>query len=128
MPDEPAGPVNNLANALAQTRRYSAAVKHYRAAVELDPRAGHGSDQYNLGLVLGALEQSDEAIEAFEQAVEIKPDFPYPSALASNMFEMTNNHIYFADHLPRLTDIPQKSSNKKDIEKMLMYFVSKMLS
>ena len=59
--------------------------------------------------------------------LEIKPDFPYPSALASNLFEMTNNHMYFADHLPRLTDIPQKGSNKKDVEEMLLYFVNKLL-
>jgi AcrR family transcriptional regulator len=59
--------------------------------------------------------------------LEIKPDFPYPSALASNLFEMTNNHIYFADHLPRLTEIQAKSSMKEDVEKMLQYFVLKLL-
>ena len=35
----------------------------------------------------------------------IKPDFQYPRALASNLFEMANNHIYFGKHLPRLTDV-----------------------
>ena len=58
---------------------------------------------------------------------EINPKFPYPYALASNLFEMTNNHIYFADHLPRLTEIKNKSSQNEDIEKMLLYFVSKLL-
>jgi AcrR family transcriptional regulator len=62
-----------------------------------------------------------------EVILEIKPDFPYPSALASNLFEMTNNHIYFADHLPRLTEIQAKSSMKEDVEKMLKYFVDKLL-
>jgi len=59
--------------------------------------------------------------------LEINPEFPYPYALASNLFEMTNNHIYFADHLPRLTEIKNKSSQNEDIEKMLLYFVSKLL-
>ena len=59
--------------------------------------------------------------------LEIDPDFPYPSTFASNLFEMTNNHIYFADHLPRLTDIKAKTSKKEDIEKMLLFFVSKLL-
>ncbi len=59
--------------------------------------------------------------------LEINPDFPYPSALASNLFEMTNNHIYFADHLPRLTEIQAKSSMKEDVEKMLQFFVTKLL-
>jgi len=59
--------------------------------------------------------------------LEINPKFPYPQALASNLFEMTNNHIYFADHLPRLTEIKNKSSQNEDIEKMLLFFVSKLL-
>jgi len=66
--------------------------------------------------------------EVSEVILEVKPDFPYPYALASNLFEMTNNHIYFADHLPRLTDIKPKSSMKQDVEKMMQYFVDKLLS
>ena len=60
--------------------------------------------------------------------LEIKPDFPYPHALASNLFEMTNNHFYFADHLPRLTDIGNKQGQKEEVEKMLQYFVYKLLN
>ena len=26
---------------------------------------------------------------------ELSPNFPYPHTLASNLFEMANNHIYF---------------------------------
>lgn len=59
--------------------------------------------------------------------LEVKPDFPYPHALASNLFEMTNNHFYFADHLPRLTDIDNKAGQKEEVEKMLLFFVSKLL-
>ena len=36
---------------------------------------------------------------------EINPAFKYPFSLATNLFEMSNNHIFFAKHLPRLTDI-----------------------
>ncbi len=36
---------------------------------------------------------------------EINPTFKYPFSLATNLFEMSNNHIFFAKHLPRLTDI-----------------------
>ena len=60
--------------------------------------------------------------------LEINPKFPYPSALASNLFEMTNNHIYFADHLPRLTDVKNKGGNKEEIEEMLLYFARKLLN
>ena len=35
----------------------------------------------------------------------INPDFVYPRTLASTLVETANNTIYFAQHLPRLTDI-----------------------
>ncbi len=59
--------------------------------------------------------------------LEVKPDFPYPHALASNLFEMTNTHFYFADHLPRLTDIDNKAGQKEEVEKMLLFFIAKLL-
>ena len=63
-----------------------------------------------------------------EVILEIDPKFPYPAALASNLFEMTNNHIYFADHLPRLTDINNKGPMQEEIEKMLLFYVKKLLN
>ena len=38
----------------------------------------------------------------------INPDFIYPRTLASTLVETANNTIYFAEHLPRLTDIEYK--------------------
>ena len=38
----------------------------------------------------------------------INPDFQYPRTLASTLVETANNTIYFAQHLPRLTDIEYK--------------------
>jgi hypothetical protein len=37
--------------------------------------------------------------------LEINPEFPYPRSVASTLVETANNNIYFASHLPRLTDI-----------------------
>ena len=59
---------------------------------------------------------------------EINSDFKYPFALATNLFEMSNNHIYFARHLPRLTDITVEKDNVKEVENMLNYFANKILS
>ncbi|MGK0390004.1 MAG: AcrR family transcriptional regulator [Maribacter sp.] len=59
--------------------------------------------------------------------LEIKPEFPYPHTLASNLFEMANNHIYFAQHLPRLTDVTVKDDNFDEVEKMLKYFAFTLL-
>ncbi|KAA3631172.1 MAG: TetR/AcrR family transcriptional regulator [Bacteroidetes bacterium] len=59
--------------------------------------------------------------------IEVNPEFPYPHALASNMFEMANNHIYFALHLPRLTDVAVKDGNYDEVQKMLKYFAFSLL-
>ncbi len=58
---------------------------------------------------------------------EINPKFPYPRTLATNLFEMANNHIYFAQHLPRLTDVKVKEDNFEEVEQMLEYFAFNLL-
>ncbi len=59
---------------------------------------------------------------------EVNPQFEYPRALASNLFEMANNHIYFAKHLPRLTDVKVKGEDYSEVEKMLEIFAEKLLA
>ena len=59
---------------------------------------------------------------------EINSEFKYPFSLATNLFEMSNNHIYFAKHLPRLTDITVVKGDLDEVEKMLNYFADKLLS
>jgi hypothetical protein len=59
---------------------------------------------------------------------EINSDFKYPFALATNLFEMSNNHIYFAKHLPKLTDISVKENDVNEVENMLNYFANKLLA
>ncbi len=58
---------------------------------------------------------------------EIDPDFKYPYTLATSLFEMSKDQIYFAKHLPKLTDISVKENDLKDVEAMLNYFVDKLL-
>jgi hypothetical protein len=58
---------------------------------------------------------------------EVNPNFKYPFALATSLFEMSNNNIYFAKHLPRLTDISTKNNEEKEVEEMLNYFIDKLL-
>lgn len=58
---------------------------------------------------------------------EINPKFPYPHTLASNLFEMANNHIYFAQHLPKLTDVSVKGENYQEVEEMLEFYAFKLL-
>ena len=62
------------------------------------------------------------AERVMEIILDLNPKFPYPRALASNLFESANNQIYFAQHLPRLTDIKDKKTIYDDLEKMLVFF------
>lgn len=59
---------------------------------------------------------------------EINPAFKYPFSLATNLFEMSNNHIFFAKHLPRLTDVSVEKNEVDEVESMLNYFADKLLS
>ena len=59
---------------------------------------------------------------------EINPTFKYPFSLATNLFEMSNNHIFFAQHLPRLTDASIVDNENDEVENMLNYFVEKLLA
>lgn len=57
----------------------------------------------------------------------VDPNFKYPKALASNIIEMANNQVFFALHLPRLTDIKVKKDNYLQVDDMIQYFVFKLL-
>ena len=54
--------------------------------------------------------------------LEIDEKFPYPHSFASNLFEMANNEIYFAEHLPRLSDIKVKNQNYDQVAKLLKFY------
>lgn len=59
--------------------------------------------------------------------LDIKPDFPYPKSLASNLLEMANNQVFFAQHLPGLTEIKIRKNKMDEVEKLLNYFIFGML-
>jgi len=59
--------------------------------------------------------------------LEIDKKFPYPHSFASTLFEMANNEIYFAEHLPKLTDIKVKNENYDEVTKLLKFYKQKML-
>jgi AcrR family transcriptional regulator len=56
---------------------------------------------------------------------DVKPDFPYPRALASTLIETANNNLYFARHLPRLTDLQGTENDQSlnnQVKEMLAFF------
>lgn len=59
---------------------------------------------------------------------ELEPDFSYPIALASTLIETANNHLYFARHLPRLTDLRSKGAQlSADVTQMLIFFTFRLI-
>jgi len=60
--------------------------------------------------------------------LEIDNKFPYPHALASNLFEMANNQIYFAEHLPKLTDVKVKNEDYKEVVTLLNFYAKRILN
>ncbi len=59
--------------------------------------------------------------------LEVAPGFPYPRALATNILEMANNNIYFAEHLPRLTDIKAGNDVLEQVSQLLETFTLRLL-
>ncbi len=56
---------------------------------------------------------------------EVREDFLYPKALASTLIETANNNLYFARHLPRLTDLSDEGDDQslnEQVKKMLGFF------
>lgn len=59
---------------------------------------------------------------------EVNPNFGFTSSLASNLFEMANNQIYFMQHLPRLTDLKPGEDHLNSLSDMMKVFTFKILS
>lgn len=68
------------------------------------------------------------ALTVSQVITDVNPNFKYPYALATSLFEMANNHLFFAQHLPKLTDISIKTNEYDEMEEMLCYFVDKLLT
>lgn len=60
--------------------------------------------------------------------LEVKPGYAYPKALSSMLLETANNNLYFAEHLPRLTDIKHAKGHKQEILQLLWGFTMGCLS
>ena len=54
--------------------------------------------------------------------MDVNPEFTYPRSLATTLLEAANNNIYFAQHLPRLTDIRYEKGHLDEVARMLFSF------
>lgn len=57
----------------------------------------------------------------------VNPNFPWPRALATNILEMASNHVYFALHLPRLTDIKAGPDTLEQVTQLIEAFTLNLL-
>ena len=81
-------------------------------------------------------ENSDGVFLAYKQLVktiadlikDFNPQFPYCTSLASNLFEMANNQMFFWEHLPRMTSLKKKRNIEEELITMLEFFVFKLLA
>lgn len=77
---------------------------------------------------MGAYHGYKSLTEEISQLVlRINPAFPYPRTLATSLFEMAHNHPYFAEHLPRLTDLKTGDKLSEKLEEMLWFWTSGLL-
>jgi AcrR family transcriptional regulator len=51
--------------------------------------------------------------------LEIEGTFPYARILASTLMEMPNQHLYYAQNLPSLTNIAHKDDNHLELKKVM---------
>lgn len=57
----------------------------------------------------------------------VNPDYEYPRSLASTLIEMGSNNIYYAKHLPRLTDLKPDDKLSENVVSMLEHFAFGLL-
>lgn len=58
---------------------------------------------------------------------EIDPEYPYPRALASTLQQMSKEQVYFALHLPRMTDVTVAGEDYSEVEKLMLDFAFGLL-
>lgn len=63
-----------------------------------------------------------------EIILEVNPSFQYPNALGSSLFEMVNNQLFYAEHIPRLTNIVDDAKKWQNLEKMVSNFAFSILN
>ena len=65
--------------------------------------------------------------EISELIINLNKDFPYPHTLASNLVEMANNQLFFAEHLPSLCDITSAEKSGDELIRIMKFFAFKLL-
>jgi AcrR family transcriptional regulator len=62
-----------------------------------------------------------------EKILLLCPGFQYAQTLATTLIEMSNNNIYYAQHLPSLTNISIKDDGLSELKNLLELFTCRIL-
>ena len=89
--------VLDLADSLVWCNSLGAAEAHYRMA--LTERPDDATAAFNLGVCLEDLGRLTQAIEIYQKAIAIEPDFPDPYYNVARLLERTGNHVAAIRHL-----------------------------
>ena len=133
---EASGPVEKLragVRALTQPMVGNPAVPYiderllHRVVLTEGTKAYHSkrTDQHNEAGVFLPYKHLVETLAGL--IARVNADFAYPRTLASSLFEMAHNHVYFAEHLPRLTDVTGDRPTAPQLEAMLATWVDRLL-
>ncbi|MFB9863934.1 TetR/AcrR family transcriptional regulator [Rufibacter immobilis] len=93
--------------ALARIVVLEASKAYLTKEVDADNKAGLFQDYKNLCHKIALMVQ------------EIAPDCPFPHALVSTLFEAARKHLFFAQHLPSLTEVNLDSDGATSLESFL---------
>ncbi len=55
--------------------------------------------------------------------LEANPNYPYPNALVSTILEASHQQVYFAEHLPSLTDIKKENLSEQATGNFLKHLI-----
>ena len=129
---DPYQKLENIINALIETSYINVDIPYideetlHRIVVREGTKAYHHKlvdDENSTGFFLAYKNLCKKISEVL---LEINPEYEFPKALASTLLESCNNNIYFARHLPRLTDI-KNTEDPVQLNRQLSKFLTSLV-
>jgi len=116
--------LNNKAQEYMQKGDYDSAINRLQASIDLD--ATMYETYYNLGIAATNAKKYDVAIEAFEDGIKIKPDFPdFYYSLAVAQYDFAEDLISTSDDKKEIT--PEDKNKAEELKALAVQNANKYL-
>lgn len=130
--EDPKKRLKNIINILVYASKYNLPIEYINKNCLHRLIFSEGSRTYHTKKIADQNEASPQNLKMLIKKIsavitEISPNFPYPTVLANNLFEMANRHMYYALYFPDLTEVSIKGDNFDEVKKMLEHFAFTML-